>query len=116
MKEGDILQSPNYPYNYPNNVTCQSLIEAPEGNVVRLKISDFSLEPDGNQEGVCSNDHDTLRLHDGLNESATSMGEFCGSLIPESFISTGRYMRVVFKSDGSHTRQGFQSNVFFAGK
>ena len=95
---------------------CQSLIEAPEGNVARLKIAEFSLEPDGNQEGFCPNDRDTLRLYDGPDESAASMGAYCGSLIPESFISTGRYLTVVFKSDGNHTQQGFQSKVFFAGK
>ena len=26
-------------------------LKAPEGNVVRLKITEFFLEPDGNQEG-----------------------------------------------------------------
>ena len=114
--EGDILQSPNYPANYPNGVICDTLIEAPEGLVVWLDIVNFSLQSDGNEQGVCTNDQDTLKVYDGSHESAPFLGEYCGTLIPESFQSSGRHLFVVFKSNHNITESGYEATVSFDGK
>ena len=104
--QGDTLQSPNYPANYPNGVICHTLIEAPKTLVVWLNIVNFSLQSDGSEQGICTNDYDTLTFYDGPNESAPFLGEYCGSLIPETFQSSGIHLFVVFKSN--HNQQRIQ--------
>ena len=111
-----ILQSPNYPNNYPNNSRCYTLIQAPEGNVVFLNITHFALESDGDQQGVCKNDYDSLSLYDGQDDSAPLLGKYCGSLIPESFESSGRYLYAVFRSDQRTEFSGYSAQISFKGK
>ena len=111
-----ILQSPNYPNNYPNNSACYTLIEAPEGSVVSLNIIHFSLESDGVQEGICESDYDTLTLYDGQDDFAPLLGKYCGTLIPGSFESSGRYLYVVFRSDQRVEFPGYRAHVSFKGK
>ena len=114
--QGDTLQSPNYPANYPNGVICHTLIEAPKGLVVWLNIVNFSLQSDGSEQGICTNDYDTLTFYDGPNESAPFLGEYCGSLIPEAFQSSGRHLLVVFKSNHNTTDTGYETTISFEGK
>ena len=84
--------------------------------MIWFNITHFSLESDGKQEGVCQYDHDTLRLYDGPDNSASLLGEFCGSLMPESSHSSDRYLYAVFKSDHAVVSTGYQANVSFASK
>ena len=95
---------------------CHTLIEAPEGLVVWLDVVNFLLQSDGNEQGVCTNDYDTLKVYDGPNESAPFLGEYCGSLIPEAFQSSGRHLFVVFKSNHNITETGYEATVSFDGK
>ena len=43
-----ILQSENYPQNYPNNVDCSWIIRFPEGKQVLLEFETFALEDNRN--------------------------------------------------------------------
>ena len=113
--DGDMLESPNYPNNYPNNFICHTLIYAPQGRMVRLNITHFDLEPDGKEEGRCLHYYDTLRVYDGNDQFSPLLGEFCGSRAPERFQSSDRYLYVVFKSDLSIAMSGFQAFISFAG-
>ena len=110
--EGDVLQSPNH----PNNMTCQSLIEAPEGHVVSLNITNFYLELDGDAQGGCPSDYDTLKFYDGPDESSPLLGEFCDTLIPETIKSSGRNLYVVFRSDHKIAFPWYQAYISFIGK
>ena len=108
-----IVQSPNHPNNYPNNVVCQTLLQAPPEYVARLDIIEFSLQQDGDQEGVCQCSRDTLKLFDGDDDSAPLLGEFCGMYIPRAFVSSGRHLYNVFKSDSFLSNSGFLASVSF---
>ena len=81
-----------------------------------LNITHFSLESDGDQEGVCKNDYDTLVLYDGQDDSAPLLGKYCGSLIPRSFESSGRSLYVVFRSDQRAVFPGYSAQISFKGK
>ena len=107
------IQSPDYPNNYPNNMVCQTVLQAPPEYVVRLDIIEFSLQSDGDQEGVCQLSEDTFKLFDGANDSASIFGEFCGMYIPRAFISSGRYLTVAFKSDSVLSNSGYLAAVSF---
>lgn len=39
-----VLQSPNYPNNYPHNKDCQWIISVRTGQQIKLNVTDFSLE------------------------------------------------------------------------
>ncbi|KAK3779189.1 hypothetical protein RRG08_035183 [Elysia crispata] len=100
---GGIFQSPNFPYNYPDNTRCVWTITVDPGFQVRVDFSEFSLEgTDG-----CSFDYVFIR--DGNNQSAEILAEKCGFSILCPITSTGNEMFIEFKSDGSVTRSGFQA-------
>ena len=113
MNTEGTIQSPNHPNNYPNNVDCQTVLQAPPEYVVRLDIIEFALQLDEEQEGICQRDGDILKLYDGDNNSAPTLGEFCGKYIPKAFISSSRHLFVLFKSDGVLSNSGFLASVSF---
>jgi len=39
-----IVQTPNYPNNYPNSLTCTWVIDAGSGNRVFLNVTDLQVE------------------------------------------------------------------------
>ena len=105
------VMTPFYPENYPNNVTCRTLLSAPDGYRVYLDITDFLLEPD--QPG-CTSDFDTLTVYDAdFADPMNRLGTFCGTVVDDYFISTGSSLYVVFKSDISVTSKGFMANFYF---
>ena len=106
------FESPSYPLDYPLDVNCTTIIKAPEGFTVVLEILDFSIESDGD---TCVNDYDTFSVHDGEDDSAPLLGKYCGELIPEMIMSSGEYLYVVFKSDGSTNARGYQATFQFKG-
>ena len=107
------IQSPDYPNNYPDSIVCQTVLQAPPEYVVRLDIIEFSLQQDGDQEGVCQRSEDTLKIFNGVHDSSPIFGEFCGIYIPRAFISSGRHLNVVFKSDSVLSNSGFLAAVSF---
>ena len=70
---------------------------------VQLRFSDFDLERDSK----CS--YDYLAVFDGDNKASPLLEKFCGSTVPRAINSTQQNMRIVFKSDHSDTRSGFQA-------
>ena len=80
----------------------------------------FSIESDGQsdqnrpsyQESECWNEYDTFKVFDGPGIDSPQ-NAYCGDAIPETVISTGRYMYVVFKSDQSKSGTGYLASVSF---
>ena len=102
------FSSPFYPENYPNNVTCRTLLTAPEGERVYISIRDFFLE----SESTCN--FDSLTVYDSNTDDPNKLlGFFCGSEIPDYFLSSGRSLYVVFRSDLSVTEKGFDAAFYF---
>ncbi|KAL9973599.1 hypothetical protein ACROYT_G020075 [Oculina patagonica] len=88
------LQSPLV--YYPPDLNCDWLITVPEGNTVELSFDAFDLDFDG-ATGACKGDY--VDILDGQDSDSKSHGKFCGYKFPGTIRSSGRYMRVRFKSD-----------------
>ncbi|XP_036403057.1 deleted in malignant brain tumors 1 protein [Megalops cyprinoides] len=82
--------SPNYPYNYPNNVRCEWKIQARGDKTVYLHFLDFNLEG-----GSCN--YDSVSVYDGPSTSHRLLGKICETS-SRNFRSSGNYMTVVFRN------------------
>lgn len=101
---------------YENGVQCEWLIRMLPMERVLLRFLRFSLEQDAtfmtNRNGVWRQSNrtcmfDVVEVFDGGDSTAPLMARLCGSVRPPEMISSGRFMRVRFRSDVSVARQGF---------
>uniref|UniRef100_A0A8C0J8V6 Cubilin n=1 Tax=Chelonoidis abingdonii TaxID=106734 RepID=A0A8C0J8V6_CHEAB len=97
-----ILESLNYPNNYPLNEHCSWTIQTTTGNTLNYSFTSFDVEEESN----C--DLDYLKLYDGPNAQSNLISTFCGNTIPIPGNTTGTSLHVVFYSDGLASKQGFQ--------
>uniref|UniRef100_A0A3B4B209 CUB domain-containing protein n=1 Tax=Periophthalmus magnuspinnatus TaxID=409849 RepID=A0A3B4B209_9GOBI len=96
------FSSPNYPLPYHPNAECYWSLRTSPGSQLLLSFSDFHLESSIN----C--DFDYLALYNGPNSQAPLLGTFCGDALPAPGFTTTSALTVVFRSDSSVTRTGFQ--------
>lgn len=92
------LESPKEGSSYAPNVRCDWVITVPEGKIVKLSFDEFQLQPDN---GSCCKDY--VEVRDGKESYSASKGKFCGLSTPADILSSGRYMRVSFRSDSDST-------------
>ncbi|XP_013797015.2 cubilin [Apteryx mantelli] len=97
-----ILESLNYPNNYPLNEHCNWTIQTTKGNTLNYSFTAFDLESGSD----C--DLDYLKLYDGPDAQSNLIGTFCGQSLPLAGNTTGTSLHVVFHSDGLNARSGFQ--------
>ena len=106
------MRSPNFPSNYPNNAKCYYRIMTSDlPSRITLYFQQFNLEPQSN----CT--YDAVKIYDGLSMSAPQQGRtegFCGISIPPTLTSSGNSLLIVFDSDKSVTRTGFE--IFYTSK
>ncbi|XP_030624670.1 LOW QUALITY PROTEIN: cubilin [Chanos chanos] len=98
-----VIESQNYPNNYPLSTTCSWTIHASMGNTINYTFTAFELE---STSIVCN--YDYVELYDGLDEQATLIGKFCANVPPPANTTSGTSLHMVFHSDSSVTRPGFQ--------
>ncbi|XP_046374817.2 cubilin-like [Haliotis rufescens] len=99
---GSYIQSPNYPLDYPNNADCSWTIDTQDSDfIVSLDVISSDLEDNSG----CT--YDYYEIYDGVDDSYSSLGRYCGSSVPLKY-STGQFMFIKFKSDGSNVFTGFQ--------
>jgi len=104
---GGTIQSPNYPQNYPKKATCQYLIDASPGQVVKLSFEHFDVY---NGIGWSRDDcgFDTVTVHDGNSSAAGWIGpRICGTGNVSDIVSSGNSMLIVFNSRSNEKRKGF---------
>ena len=95
----DVVTSPNFPNNYPNNLRTTETITAPEGLVLRLEFTAFNVE----NHGSCRYDH--LKIVDG--DGTILMDKTCGDALPPVFMSNTNHVDLVFETDRSVTKSGW---------
>ncbi|XP_055331258.1 transmembrane protease serine 11D-like [Paramacrobiotus metropolitanus] len=86
-----LIQSPNYPDQYPNNAQCTWSVRGVAGKGLEFSSIAFNLEG-----GSCT--------YDALTIGSQS---FCGTSGPNNFV-TGASVTVSFRTDGSVQYSGFQ--------
>ncbi|KAH9512215.1 Dorsal-ventral patterning tolloid-like protein 1 [Bulinus truncatus] len=97
------ITSPDYPIAYPRNMECEWLLSTVLGHRVRLSFKVLDLEPHVD----CI--YDNVLIYDGDNRNSSILGRFCGSTFPEQIISTGTTMMLLFTTDNSVQRKGFEA-------
>ncbi len=93
-----VIYSPNFPWNYPKNISCDWLVTAPWGRIINLNFTIFNLESSSN--GSCS---DYVEVQYDFRTV-----KYCGSNIPSSITASGS-IRVRFYSDLIVTSSGFMA-------
>ena len=94
-----IVNSPNYPDNYPNNNRKTETIKVEEGLVLSLQFTAFDIEA----HSTCAYDHLTITDGDGT----ALMEKNCGWVVPPAITSTSNIVKLVFITDGFDTRPGW---------
>jgi len=74
------------------------------GYIVKVLFSDFLLE-----EGYPCDD--VLTFYDGMNETSSLLGSYCGTIHPEVIYSTGQYLHVKFGTDNMVNYKGFSLSL-----
>uniref|UniRef100_A0A3P8W7T0 CUB and Sushi multiple domains 1 n=1 Tax=Cynoglossus semilaevis TaxID=244447 RepID=A0A3P8W7T0_CYNSE len=93
-----VVLSPGFPGNYPGNLDCTWQITLPTGFGAHIQFQNFSSE----------DNHDFLEVRAGPQHSSSLIGQFTGSQIPPSLLSTTHLTIIHFYSDHSENRQGFK--------
>lgn len=95
-----------FPSQYPTEVKCVWVLEAPENHTVKLSLEEFKLEKDKK----CLYDYFEVFEGNTTEEEYRIGNRLCGSHgHREPFESKSRKMSIVFKSDRSVTFQGFRA-------
>ncbi|CAK8687745.1 unnamed protein product [Clavelina lepadiformis] len=98
------LSSPNWPNRYPSRKECTWLITTTRGHRVKVVFNEFEMEA----QLQCTYDH--IEIYDGRDDSASTLGRFCGTIRPSPVVASGRAMFVKFFSDGSVQKRGFTAS------
>ncbi|XP_068081387.1 cubilin [Anabrus simplex] len=107
-----MASSPNFPNKYPNNAECEWDIRVENGYFIQLQfVERFKLE----DSSGCVNDF--VEVLDYREGNYVSLGKFCGANTPPFFNSTSTQIKVLFRSNGDITADGFkiQWNVHCGG-
>ncbi|KAL2085662.1 hypothetical protein ACEWY4_018982 [Coilia grayii] len=95
------IASPLWPRTYPNNADYRWTISVDSDYYIYLRFLEIDIEDLYN----CF--YDNLRIFDGPNVHAISLGTFCGLSLPDPVRSTGSTMTLEFKSDTTVGGRGF---------
>ncbi|XP_070827197.1 CUB and sushi domain-containing protein 1a isoform X2 [Chaetodon trifascialis] len=95
-----VILSPGFPGNYPGNLDCTWQISLPTGYGAHIQFQNFSSE----------DNHDFLEVRAGPQHSSALIGQFTGSQIPPTLLSTTHLTIIHFYSDHSENRPGFKLN------
>uniref|UniRef100_A0A669DQK6 Cubilin n=1 Tax=Oreochromis niloticus TaxID=8128 RepID=A0A669DQK6_ORENI len=102
-KHRGVIESLNFPNNYPDNSQCSWTIQASGGNTVNYTFTAFQLEA---SSAACTFDY--IKLYDGPNQEAPLIGTFCGYTPPPAGSTTSSALNIVFRTDSSVSTSGFQ--------
>uniref|UniRef100_A0A672MWW3 CUB and Sushi multiple domains 2 n=1 Tax=Sinocyclocheilus grahami TaxID=75366 RepID=A0A672MWW3_SINGR len=93
------IESPGYPYGYPNYANCTWVIVAQEHNRIQLVFQGFALEED----------FDILSVYDGQPSPTNLRTRLTGFQLPAPIVSTGPRLTLWLLSDYAVSGQGFKA-------
>uniref|UniRef100_A0A4W3K7X0 Cubilin n=1 Tax=Callorhinchus milii TaxID=7868 RepID=A0A4W3K7X0_CALMI len=102
-----VLESINFPEDYPPEHNCNWTIQATEGNTIDYSFNAFDL--DSTYPSCYFTWLDYLFLYDGPNDKSPLIGTFCDQTIPPAGTSNSSSLHVVFCTELSYSSAaGFQ--------
>ena len=104
-----MINTPDYPNMYPNEIDCYWTIIDPLGR--RLKLHSFSYEIEGSS--TCY--YDYLKIYEAENEN-TMAAKICGNVNHDDVVSEGTTLRLHFHSDSAVQAKGFKIKFAILGK
>nr|CAD7425032.1 unnamed protein product [Timema monikensis] len=110
ITEQRLIKSPVNNNQLNNRVRCNWLITAPVGKRVTLRFTSLKIE----YHASCNYDY-IEAYDDKTTNEKHRMGRYCGNLDsnPPKIHSTGRYLSLLFITDGSSQGEGFLASVMF---
>ncbi|GFG35967.1 hypothetical protein Cfor_02931, partial [Coptotermes formosanus] len=110
-----VIESPNFPSEYPDSLDCTWNITAPRGNKINATFSHFELEDNfwlwGRRKRSSNCSYDYVEVQEGADNAAPDtvlMSKRCGSEIPGPVHSSKNHVYVHFVTDSSRTYPGFR--------
>ncbi|XP_036410979.1 CUB and sushi domain-containing protein 2 [Megalops cyprinoides] len=94
------IESPGYPYGYPNYANCTWVISTQDHNRIQLVFQGFALEED----------FDILSVYDGQLSPSNLRTRLTGFQLPAPIISTGPRLTLWLLSDYAVSGQGFKAS------
>ncbi|XP_024214976.1 cubilin [Halyomorpha halys] len=104
-KEGiaeTVIKSPGIS-SYPPNVDCAWYISVQSGSAIKIHFDTFDLDSD------CS--HDYLKIFNGDSPLSPLISHHCGNIVPADIITQSNYVTLLFHSDESVEKSGFQLKI-----
>ena len=93
--------SPNYPGQYNKNQKCTwTLTSTPPSSRISLSFQTFDVQH------YC----DHVQVYDGNSSSSPLLGEFYGTTLPPTIISSSNQLHITFTSDDHDTKTGFSAS------
>uniref|UniRef100_H2TR21 CUB and Sushi multiple domains 3 n=1 Tax=Takifugu rubripes TaxID=31033 RepID=H2TR21_TAKRU len=92
------IESPGFPYGYPNGANCTWVIVAEEGNRIHIVFQSFAVEEE----------YDFLSLYDGPPHPANFRTRLTGFTIPPPVTSSGSVFSLRLTSDFAVSAHGFK--------
>jgi len=103
--ETEYAQSPSWPSKYPNNRDCTYKFESRSGKPLKLVFKKFDIE----YNKWCN--WDWVKIFDGEVKRSNKMDKLCGSEEDGEFVTKGSLLNIVFHSDSSVTKGGFDAKI-----
>ncbi|XP_037548906.1 CUB and sushi domain-containing protein 3 [Nematolebias whitei] len=94
------IESPGFPYGYPNGANCTWVIVGEEGSRIQLTFLSFAIEEE----------YDFLSLYDGHPHPANFRTRLTGFQAPPPVTSTGNVFSLRLTSDFAVSAHGFKLN------
>ncbi|KAM9805514.1 CUB and sushi domain-containing protein 3-like [Syngnathus typhle] len=93
------IESPGFPYGYPNGANCTWVIVAGDGNRIHILFQSFAVEEE----------YDFLSLYDGQAHPANFRTRLTGFSIPPPVTSSGTIFSLRLTSDFAVSAHGFKA-------
>ena len=97
------LISPSFPGYYLDDMFCTWHITVPSGYVIHLEFQEFRLK----DYSKCENCF--LQIFDGKDETAPTIGRFCGYVYPPVLISSSNHITIVLYCSGNLHKARFKA-------
>ncbi|KAJ6633725.1 Cubilin like, partial [Pseudolycoriella hygida] len=105
-----VIESPNFPNHYPDNLQCEWMVVAPVGNQIFVAFSQFEVE-ESTMEHVqtsddCSFDYLEIIQKKSGDKEFEQKQTYCKTM-PKEFTSIGDVVVFKFQTDSSFASSGF---------
>ena len=101
--------SPSFPGYYLDDMFCTWHITVPSGYVIHLELQEFRLK----DHPTCESCY--LQIFDGKDNTAPTIGRFCGYVVPSVFVSSSNRFMIVLRCSANLHKARFKAFYYSVG-